>query len=120
MGNLRESDYRITQKHPYIDGIFAGNDVMAFGVMKAAEKVGRKIPHNLQVVGFDGICLSEMLTPSLTTISQPIEEMGRKSSELLLTIIEGTLPLEYPKPFKGSLKIRSSTLNVRRREHDGT
>ncbi|WP_158736762.1 LacI family DNA-binding transcriptional regulator [Alteribacillus sp. YIM 98480] len=102
----------LLKKHPYVDGIFAGNDVMAFGVMKAAIKTGRNIPEDLQLIGFDNIFMSEMMHPSLTTISQPIDEMGKKASELLLSLIKGNVTVEYPKPFKATLKKRSSTLQV--------
>ncbi|MGY4688884.1 LacI family DNA-binding transcriptional regulator [Salibacterium sp. K-3] len=97
--------------HPDVDGIFAGSDVMAFGVMKAADKAGRSIPDDLQVIGFDGIHLSEMMTPGLTTMSQPMYEMGRKASELLFELIQGVSSPGDPEPFRAELIERSSTKN---------
>ncbi|WP_458415315.1 LacI family DNA-binding transcriptional regulator [Schinkia sp. CFF1] len=75
--------------YPDIDGVFAGNDLMAIGVLKAAEELGRKVPEDLSVVGFDGIVLSEITTPELTTMSQPIYEIGTTAAQMLLGIIEG-------------------------------
>lgn len=76
-------------EHPDVDGIFAGNDVMAVGTIKAATKLGYKIPEDIKVIGFDGIDIGMTITPELTTMEQPILEMGRKGSELLLDLIHG-------------------------------
>lgn len=75
--------------YPDIDGVFAGNDLMGIGVLKAAEELGKKVPEDLSVIGFDGIELSEITTPELTTMSQPIYEMGSTAAKMLLGIIEG-------------------------------
>ncbi|MEC5425275.1 LacI family DNA-binding transcriptional regulator [Virgibacillus sp. C22-A2] len=80
--------YQLLQNNPEIDGIFAGSDLIAAGVMRAANHVGLLIPHDLQIVGFDGIQLGKMLSPSLTTIEQPIYEMGAMAVELLYKQIE--------------------------------
>ncbi|GAA0414122.1 MAG: LacI family DNA-binding transcriptional regulator [Bacillota bacterium] len=70
--------------HPEIDGIFAANDKMGVGVIKAAEALGVKIPEELAVVGFDGIAMGETTTPSLTTMEQPIYDIGAQAAKLLL------------------------------------
>ncbi|CDQ40810.1 MULTISPECIES: LacI family DNA-binding transcriptional regulator [Virgibacillus] len=70
--------------HPEIDGIFAANDLMGISVLKAAEKLGIKVPGQLAVVGFDGIAMAETATPSLTTIQQPIYQIGAQAAHLLL------------------------------------
>ncbi|WP_026702145.1 LacI family DNA-binding transcriptional regulator [Salibacterium aidingense] len=101
----------LLKEHPYVDGIFAGNDVMAFGVMKAAAKAGRSIPEDLQVIGFDGIHLSEMMSPGLTTMTQPMYNMGKKASELLFELIRGSDSTSDPEPFRAKLLERNSTRN---------
>jgi len=78
----------ILEKNPKIDGIFASSDVMAAGVMKAAHTVGKTIPGDLQLIGFDGIPLGNMLVPSLTTVEQSIYKMGALSARLLIKQIE--------------------------------
>ncbi|WP_265182907.1 LacI family DNA-binding transcriptional regulator [Bacillus gaemokensis] len=79
----------LLEEHPHIDGIVAGNDLIAIGVVKAALQKGISIPGDLQIIGFDGISLTEMMYPSLTTVAQPIYEMGRIATELLLEQMEG-------------------------------
>lgn len=79
-----ESTIELLKDYPEIDGIFAGNDLMGIGVLKAAESLGIKVPDDLSVIGFDGINLGEKTSPSLTTMAQPIYEIGEKSTELLI------------------------------------
>jgi LacI family transcriptional regulator len=68
--------------------IFAGSDLMAFGVLMFAEEHGIGVPGELAVVGFDAIAASALVRPSLTTVRQPFQEMGQRGTELLLSIIE--------------------------------
>ncbi|MFC3052994.1 LacI family DNA-binding transcriptional regulator [Kordiimonas pumila] len=67
--------------------IFASNDDMAAGVLHAAHKLGIAIPEALAVVGFDDTPISRQVWPSLTTIRQPIREMGNHAADLLLQLI---------------------------------
>jgi len=69
--------------------IFTYNDVMAFGVIRAAKELGIKIPEELSVVGFDDIFFSSFTDPPLTTIRQLKEELGRMAVELLFKLMEG-------------------------------
>jgi len=73
--------------------IFAANDEMALGVYQAANDAGLSIPANLSVVGFDNIPEASQCEPGLTTVHQPIQEMGRIAVQMLLKLIEGE-PLE--------------------------
>ncbi|MBN2910585.1 LacI family DNA-binding transcriptional regulator [Polycladomyces sp. WAk] len=73
--------------YPRIDGIFAGNDLIAVAAVKVALKRGISIPEELQVIGFDGIPLSACFYPSITTIVQPIYEMGQCATKLLIQLI---------------------------------
>lgn len=69
--------------------IFCGNDITAVGVMKAARELGIDIPGDLSVVGYDDIELSAHLTPSLTTVAQPVGEMAEAAMAMLLERIRG-------------------------------
>ncbi|WP_191621737.1 LacI family DNA-binding transcriptional regulator [Microbacterium caowuchunii] len=69
--------------------IFASNDVSAFGVIDAAHDRGLQVPDDLSVVGFDDIPLSRRLSPPLTTVRQPVEEIGRIAVETLTALIAG-------------------------------
>ncbi|MEW5957563.1 MAG: LacI family DNA-binding transcriptional regulator [Chloroflexota bacterium] len=64
--------------------IFACNDLMAVGVISAALTLGRQVPADLSVVGFDDIPLASFTNPPLTTVAQPKYEMGRLAATLLL------------------------------------
>jgi LacI family transcriptional regulator len=72
-----------------IDGIFAGNDVMAVGALKAAQQLDLDVPNDVAIIGYDNIPLSEMTTPELSTVSQPIYQMGAMAARLLVKKIEG-------------------------------
>jgi LacI family transcriptional regulator len=68
--------------------IFASNDVMAMGVMDAVRNRNLRIPDDISVVGFDNIYQSAMVYPSLTTVQQPLEQMGRVATQMLLGILK--------------------------------
>jgi LacI family transcriptional regulator len=67
--------------------IFASNDMMALGVMEAARERGLRLPEDLSIVGFDDIPQASYVHPTLTTVRQPLEEMGRSATHLLLKYI---------------------------------
>src|ERR1019366_2036155 len=67
--------------------VFAANDVSAIATIQAATELGRRVPGDLSVVGFDNIPESALCTPPLTTINQPIRHMGQQSIHLLLQLI---------------------------------
>jgi LacI family transcriptional regulator len=75
--------------------IFASNDVSAFGVMEAVRDGGFRIGYDISVVGFDDIPTASSVHPSLTTIRQPLEEMGRRATKMLFErIAEPARPYE--------------------------
>ncbi|HET9288367.1 MAG TPA: LacI family DNA-binding transcriptional regulator [Gaiella sp.] len=69
--------------------IFACNDNMAVGVLRAAAEAGLRVPGDLSIVGFDDSELARVTTPALTTVRQPLEEMGRMAVSLLSRLIDG-------------------------------
>ena len=71
--------------------IFASNDVSAFGVMEAVRERGLRIPHDVSVVGFDDIPQAAHVHPPLTSVLQPLEEMGRTATRMLLEHIQDPL-----------------------------
>ena len=78
---------QILAADPHIDGLFAASDQMALGALQVANARGIRIPDELAVVGFDGLPEAAQFTPSLTTIRQPLAEMGRLAvRELLLAL----------------------------------
>jgi LacI family transcriptional regulator len=72
--------------------IFAGSDQQALGVYEAARVRGLRVPQDLSVVGFDDLPVSRWVSPPLTTVRQPLAEMGQAAAQMLGDLIEG-LPL---------------------------
>ena len=68
--------------------IFASNDLSAFGAMDAARECGLRIPDDISIIGFDDIPQSSIIYPKLTTIRQPLEQMGQVAAKMLLEQIE--------------------------------
>lgn len=89
--------------------IFACNDLLAIGTIQAAREKGVKIPDELSVVGFDNTILSTATDPPLTTVSQPIQEMGRQVVDLLIQEIEGQKKVKQRVVLSPELVIRDST-----------
>lgn len=69
--------------------IFAGNDMQAVGVYKALYARGLRVPDDVSVVGFDDVSLATLLTPALSTVRQPLREMGALATRMLLRLIAG-------------------------------
>jgi DNA-binding LacI/PurR family transcriptional regulator len=69
---------------PDIDAIFAGCDLMATGVLQALAELGRRVPDDVAVVGFDDCVLAACATPPLTSVNQPVEEIAAIATEALL------------------------------------
>jgi DNA-binding LacI/PurR family transcriptional regulator len=78
----------LIEKFPEMDGIFVGNDQMALSVLLASKEIGKKVPEELSVIGFDGIADSEFYCPPLSTVSQNLDELGRRAVDVLITQIE--------------------------------
>ena len=78
---------------PNIDGVFVANDQMALGVLHLAHRRGIAVPADIAVVGFDGMEEAAQFTPPLTTVVQPLRELGREAvQELLATMDEEPHP----------------------------
>lgn len=85
-----------------LDGICCGNDLIALGVIKALKEKAIDVPKDIKVIGFDDIQISQYLDPPLTTIRQPIYEMGEEAVKMLVDIIE--------KRGRGETKVFKTTL----------
>ena len=92
---------RLMEKMPDLTAVFAMSDVMAVGAVRAIRDKGRQVPGDISVVGFDGIELSQYLTPKLTTIRQDRERIADRSVELLIESIgEGKAAAHEVVPFR--------------------
>lgn len=70
-----------------VDGIFAFSDTLALAAISILKKLNRKVPEDLSIVGYDNISFSSFSTPALTTISQPVNLMGKQSFNKLARLI---------------------------------
>ena len=75
---------RLLDRAPDVDGIFVASDLMALGAMSVIRRLGRRVPEDVAVVGFDDIDLARLSEPSLTTVRQRTETQGRLMARLLL------------------------------------
>jgi DNA-binding LacI/PurR family transcriptional regulator len=82
-----ESANKLLRPDRKITAIFSGNDVLAFGCIRAAIEKGIRIPDSLSIVGFDNVEMSQITNPPLTTIDQPKYEIGKAAVEMLLNIM---------------------------------
>ncbi len=88
----RENGYLLTKealKSISFDGIFVSGDFMATGVIAAVEEAGLKVGKDIPIVGFDDVPLSSMVNPSLTTVRQPINEVGKNAATILIDMLNG-------------------------------
>lgn len=87
-----DSGYRaglILGRVPEVSAVFVASDEMAFGLIKAVTELGRKVPEDISVVGIDDIELAAFCSPPLTTIRQPLEEIGRQAVRHLASALAG-------------------------------
>lgn len=104
----KEAAFKLLDSPEPPTAIVAGNDLLAIGVMLAAKERGITIPDQLSVIGYDNTILAEITTPSLTTINQPISEMGRQVMDLLFQEITGAKKLKKRIVMAPELVIRES------------
>ena len=74
---------------PDLDAVFVASDLMAHGALQALREAGRRVPEDVAVIGFDDISLATYCDPPLTTVRQPIAEIGRSMARAMLRLLEG-------------------------------
>jgi DNA-binding LacI/PurR family transcriptional regulator len=80
----RSAMERLLTREPSLDAVFAASDLMAIGALAALRAAGRSVPEEVALVGFDDAPIAATADPALTSVRQPIEEMGREMTRLLL------------------------------------
>ena len=101
---------QLLKQRPDIDAVFSSNDQMALGVLKMAREMGRRVPQDLGIVGFDDIPEAMFFTPSLTTVRQSLVENGRLLVQKLKWQIEAH---QKNKPYEPSVVQTPPELIVR-------
>ena len=106
------SGYEATKeilKDPKVTAIFAANDSMALGALKALSEAKIAVPAKMSLIGFDNLPESEFLVPELTTVVQDFQEVGTRSLDMLLAQIEGKKISTKRLAITPTLAIRAST-----------
>ncbi|CCH21614.1 LacI family DNA-binding transcriptional regulator [Micromonospora lupini] len=80
---------RLLTDHPDLDGVFAASDLMAHAALRTLRAAGRRVPEDVAVIGFDDIETAAYTEPPLTTVRQPIVELGRRMTQQLLRLAAG-------------------------------
>ena len=83
------------------EAIFAFNDLLALGCLRAAQDMGIRVPEDLSIIGYDDIEISAYLSPALTTLRQPIYALGTTAVDQLIARLEGA-------PFPGQTQLAPS------------
>lgn len=108
----RESGYEaaaeLMRKQIVYDALFAGNDLMAIGALKFYKENKISVPGDVSVVGFDDIDMSTVVTPMLTTIHQPMRELGYVAAEKLMAVLNNQEVKEKRTVMSTHLIIRES------------
>jgi LacI family repressor for deo operon, udp, cdd, tsx, nupC, and nupG len=92
-----------------VTGIICASDVLALGAIRAARRLGRSVPADVSVVGFDDSALMTCTDPPLTTVRQPIETMGQAAVDLLVSQIDEAREFSDELLFEPELVVRGST-----------
>lgn len=80
---------RLLDAEPGLDAVFVASDLMAIGALRTLTEAGRKVPDDVAVVGFDDAGEAQLAVPPLTTVRQPLEELGRTMTRVLLARVSG-------------------------------
>jgi LacI family transcriptional regulator len=83
-----EAMYQILLRHPEVTAVFCASDLMALGAMRSLEKLGRKVPEDISIVGFDDINIASYCSPKLTTVRQDKYELGYQAAQLLIDMLD--------------------------------
>ncbi len=100
--------YLMESDHPP-NAIMASTDVMAIGALKYLKKAGIRIPEDVNIIGFDNIPLCTLVEPELTTIAQPIRDLGRKAAQIIFDKIADPSLGNIQLTLEGKLIVRRST-----------
>ncbi|GAA2504317.1 LacI family DNA-binding transcriptional regulator [Winogradskya humida] len=93
---------------PGLDAVFVASDMMAHGALQALRETGRRIPHDVAVIGFDDVEISRLSDPPLTTVRQPIVDMGRTMARQMLGVIDDRLDVPAAVVLPTELVVRAS------------
>jgi DNA-binding LacI/PurR family transcriptional regulator len=100
---------RLLNRCEDIDAVFAGSDAMAIGAMWVMQAIGRRIPDDVAIIGFDDSPLAAATQPPLSSVRQPMEDMGREMTRLVLSMTALNTHGPLQKTLDPTLSVREST-----------
>ena len=106
-GGGREAMERLLERTTELDAVFVANDQMAAGAMRAVRDRGLDVPLDLSLVGYDDVLLAQYLSPTLTTVRQPLFDMGRAAGDIAIALLEQK-KVEVRTRFEPELVVRKS------------
>lgn len=96
-------------EHPDVTAVFTFNDIIAIGALRAARRLGRRVPRDLAVIGFDGLQLGTLVEPALTTVALDTRELGALTIEQAGRLLARSGPLSHDEAaVKAELRLRES------------
>jgi DNA-binding LacI/PurR family transcriptional regulator len=101
-----EQVHRLLAHDPDLDAVFVGCDLMATGAMQALAETGRRIPHDVAVVGFDGSLITALTIPPLSSVHQPVEQMAAAATRAL---VDHEAVFSWRRTFPTTLQVRASS-----------
>lgn len=114
-GDYRQgSGYKVAQRllsgppEEQPTALICANDLMAFGAIEYCRSAGLRVPEDVSVAGFDDVPVAALISPALTTVSQPARDLGYAAGRILFDQFENGLRAESPDPFPTILQIRDS------------
>lgn len=100
----------LLDREPNVDGLFVASDLMAAGALQLIKDRGRQVPDDIAIIGFDDSVVATSVHPPLTTVRQPVEQLGRELARLVLRDIDDGVPGEPHRMVLGTeLVVRDST-----------
>ncbi len=105
----REMMKTLISRHPEITAVIACCDLIAIGAVKTLIRHGISIPDQCEIIGFDGIEVSDVFDPCISTVRQPIDEMAEEAVKLLIGIVTGTISSNRHIIFEPTLDLRKTT-----------
>lgn len=100
---------RLMKSNPDVDGIFAANDLTAIGALKALLRLGKRVPAEVALIGYDGIEMARVMEPEISTIAQPIYEIGATAVHKLMAQINPGRSRDFREQLEPQLICRAST-----------
>ena len=98
----------LVDRYPHVDGIIASNDMVAIAAYKVLTRSGYRVPEDVQMIGFDNIRFSWLVTPELTTVNQQIQKMGTLAVQIIMKCGQG-VPFQKENILDVSLVERQTT-----------